>query len=80
LKKLHENTLDEGIKVISYGEEYSDLPEGFERLASEITTRGGTGTGATGCPGWPAAYGHHLRASLGDPAIHSAVLGHHCGL
>lgn len=36
-KKLRENMLDKGIKVISYGEEYSDLPEYFERLANEIS-------------------------------------------
>lgn len=37
-KKLRENMLDKGIKVISYGEEYSDLPEYFERLANEISS------------------------------------------
>ncbi|KAM9299096.1 protein FAM118B [Gastrophryne carolinensis] len=42
-KKLRENMLDKGIKVISYGTEYSDLPEYFERLASEISNRGRTG-------------------------------------
>ncbi|XP_070808685.1 protein FAM118B isoform X3 [Pituophis catenifer annectens] len=36
-KKLRENMLDKGIKVISYGEEYSDLPEYFERLTNEIS-------------------------------------------
>ncbi|XP_044137724.1 protein FAM118B isoform X3 [Bufo gargarizans] len=42
-KKLRENMLDKGIKVISYGTEYYDLPEYFERLANEISTRGRTG-------------------------------------
>lgn len=44
-KKLRENMLDKGIKVISYGDEYADLPEYFERLTSEIAMRGHTGTG-----------------------------------
>ncbi|XP_030077830.1 protein FAM118B isoform X2 [Microcaecilia unicolor] len=43
-KKLRENMLDKGIKVISYGSEYSDLPEYFERLANEISAYGRTGT------------------------------------
>ncbi|XP_045441411.1 protein FAM118B isoform X5 [Pipistrellus kuhlii] len=38
--KLRENMLDKGIKVISYGNEYSDLPEYFKRLTCEISTRG----------------------------------------
>ncbi|XP_068274233.1 protein FAM118B-like [Nyctibius grandis] len=42
-KKLRGNTQDKGIKVVSYGDEYADLPEYFERLASEISTRGQTG-------------------------------------
>nr|XP_025953070.1 protein FAM118B isoform X3 [Dromaius novaehollandiae] len=42
-KKLRENMLDKGIKVISYGDEYTDLPEYFERLASEVATRGQAG-------------------------------------
>lgn len=42
-KKLRENMLDKGIKVISYGTEYTDLPEYFERLAAEISTKGRTG-------------------------------------
>ncbi|KAK4809392.1 hypothetical protein QYF61_009647 [Mycteria americana] len=42
-KKLRENMLDKGIKVISYGDEYTDLPEYFERLTSEIAMRGRTG-------------------------------------
>ncbi|KAM8927617.1 protein FAM118B [Pelodytes ibericus] len=42
-KKLRENMLDKGIKVISYGTEYSDLPEYFERLANEISTKGRIG-------------------------------------
>lgn len=44
-KKLRENMLDKGIKVISYGDDYADLPEYFERLTSEIAMRGRTGTG-----------------------------------
>lgn len=55
-KKLRENMLDKGIKVISYGDEYADLPEYFERLASEIALRGRTGTG----PGLP---GGHLAGT-----------------
>uniref|UniRef100_H3BE70 Protein FAM118B n=1 Tax=Latimeria chalumnae TaxID=7897 RepID=H3BE70_LATCH len=39
-KKLRENMLDKGIKVISYGENYSDMPPYFERLANEICKRG----------------------------------------
>ncbi|XP_059723325.1 protein FAM118B isoform X6 [Haemorhous mexicanus] len=42
-KKLRENMLDKGIKVISYGDDYADLPEYFERLTSEIAMRGRTG-------------------------------------
>lgn len=38
-KKLRDNMLDKGIKVISYGDEYGDLPEYFERLANEICNR-----------------------------------------
>lgn len=60
-KKLRENMLDKGIKVISYGDEYADLPEYFERLTSEIAMRGRTGTGATGCAGRLSAYTRHLR-------------------
>ncbi|XP_032820408.1 protein FAM118B isoform X1 [Petromyzon marinus] len=39
-KKLRENMLDKGIKVISYGDEYEHLPEYFQRLATEICQRG----------------------------------------
>uniref|UniRef100_A0A8C9P9M9 Protein FAM118B n=1 Tax=Spermophilus dauricus TaxID=99837 RepID=A0A8C9P9M9_SPEDA len=42
-KKLRENMLDKGIKVISYGNDYADLPEYFKRLTSEIATRGRSG-------------------------------------
>ncbi|KAJ8412567.1 hypothetical protein AAFF_G00129030 [Aldrovandia affinis] len=35
-KKLRDNMLDKGIKVISYGNEYADLLEYFDRLANEI--------------------------------------------
>lgn len=42
-KKLRENMLDKGIKVISYGNEYADLPEYFRRLTCEISTRGRSG-------------------------------------
>ncbi|XP_070256288.1 protein FAM118B isoform X1 [Myotis yumanensis] len=38
--KLRENMLDKGIKVISYGNDYADLPEYFKRLTCEISTRG----------------------------------------
>ncbi|XP_077578898.1 protein FAM118B isoform X4 [Stigmatopora nigra] len=38
-KKLRDNMLDKGIKVISYGDDYADLPEYLERLASEICFR-----------------------------------------
>ncbi|XP_007894173.1 protein FAM118B isoform X2 [Callorhinchus milii] len=48
-KKLRENMLDKGIKVISYGDEYYHLPEYFERLASEICTRGRHGIVNDGC-------------------------------
>ncbi|XP_073459354.1 protein FAM118B isoform X1 [Aquarana catesbeiana] len=43
-KKMRENMLDKGIKVISYGTEYSDLPEYFERLANEISNKDRTGS------------------------------------
>ncbi|XP_004862648.1 protein FAM118B isoform X2 [Heterocephalus glaber] len=42
-KKLRENMLDKGIKVISYGNDYADLPEYFKRLTCEISTRGKLG-------------------------------------
>ncbi|KAG8523111.1 Protein FAM118B [Galemys pyrenaicus] len=42
-KKLRENMLDKGIKVISYGNEYADLPEYFKQLTCEISTRGRSG-------------------------------------
>lgn len=79
-KKLRENMLDKGIKVISYGDEYADLPEYFERLTSEIAMRGRTGTGVTGSAGWPSGYSHHLRTELGHPVTRSAVLDCHRGL
>uniref|UniRef100_A0A3B1J8L7 Protein FAM118B n=1 Tax=Astyanax mexicanus TaxID=7994 RepID=A0A3B1J8L7_ASTMX len=44
-KKLRDNMLDKGIKVISYGNEYADLPEYFERLANEICNRDTNGCG-----------------------------------
>lgn len=53
-KKLRDNMLDKGIKVISYGDEYGDLPEYFERLANEICNRdvstNGWGKELTGLP------------------------------
>lgn len=52
-KKLRENMLDKGIKVISYGDEYTDLPEYFGRLASEIATRGRAGMGCVHLAGGP---------------------------
>ncbi|XP_048418052.1 protein FAM118B isoform X1 [Stegostoma tigrinum] len=39
-KKLRENMLDKGIKVISYGEDYFDLPEYLERLTNTICSPG----------------------------------------
>lgn len=42
-KKLRENMLDKGIKVISYGDEYVDLPEYLDRLANVICPRGNQG-------------------------------------
>lgn len=47
-KKLRENMLDKGIKVISYGDDYADLPQYFERLAGEIAPRGPAGTEGPG--------------------------------
>ncbi|XP_067909913.1 protein FAM118B isoform X3 [Heterodontus francisci] len=35
-KKLRENMLDKGIKVISYGDDYHNLPEYLERLTNAI--------------------------------------------
>ncbi|XP_010765467.1 protein FAM118B [Notothenia coriiceps] len=49
-KKLRDNMLDKGIKVISYGDEYADLPEYFERLANEICSRDVTTNGWAGSP------------------------------
>ncbi|XP_055516849.1 protein FAM118B isoform X3 [Leucoraja erinacea] len=46
-KKLRENMLDKGIKVISYGDEYVDLPEYLDRLANVICPRGNQVRGAT---------------------------------
>uniref|UniRef100_A0A8C0XMD0 Protein FAM118B n=1 Tax=Castor canadensis TaxID=51338 RepID=A0A8C0XMD0_CASCN len=42
-KKLRENMLDKGIKVISYGNDYANLPEYFKRLTSKSSTRGRSG-------------------------------------
>jgi hypothetical protein len=42
-KKLRENMLDKGIKVISYGNDYANLPEYFKRLTSKKSTRGRSG-------------------------------------
>ncbi|NXP81784.1 F118B protein, partial [Ramphastos sulfuratus] len=42
-QKLRENMLDKGIKVISYGDAYTDLPEYLQRLAGEIALRGQAG-------------------------------------
>ncbi|KAJ8266640.1 hypothetical protein GJAV_G00132910 [Gymnothorax javanicus] len=38
-KKLRDNMLDKGIKVISYGDDYSCLPEYLQRLTDEICHR-----------------------------------------
>nr|KAF6282207.1 family with sequence similarity 118 member B [Myotis myotis] len=58
--KLRENMLDKGIKVISYGNEYADLPEYFKRLTCEISTRGRSGVMREG----------HLN---GSSAAHSEI-------
>ncbi|XP_064029461.1 protein FAM118B isoform X4 [Pogoniulus pusillus] len=42
-RKLREDMLDKGIKVISYGDAYADLPEYLQRLAREIALRGQAG-------------------------------------
>ncbi|GCB64129.1 hypothetical protein scyTo_0004547 [Scyliorhinus torazame] len=42
-KKLRENMLDKGIKVISYGDDYYDLPEYLERLTNTICSLGRQG-------------------------------------
>lgn len=57
-KKLRENMLDKGIKVISYGNDYADLPEYFKRLTCEISTRGRSGMAREGqLNGSSAAHG-----------------------
>lgn len=57
-KKLRENMLDKGIKVISYGNDYADLPEYFKRLTCEISTRGRSGVAREGqLNGSSAAHG-----------------------
>ncbi|XP_067827188.1 protein FAM118B isoform X5 [Heptranchias perlo] len=53
-KKLRENMLDKGIKVISYGDEYYDLPEYLERLTNAICSQGRQVTGAS-------SIGHTLK-------------------
>lgn len=58
-KKLRDNMLDKGIKVISYGSEYTDLPDYFERLANEICNHA-----ATDSNGWGEGLGLCLRCSL----------------
>ncbi|KAM9269302.1 LOW QUALITY PROTEIN: protein FAM118B [Morus bassanus] len=64
-KKLHENMLDKGIEVISYGDEYADLPEYFGRLTSEITMQGRTGV--------PKDGQQQLNSSA---AAHTDIKGH----
>lgn len=56
-KKLRDNMLDKGIKVISYGDEYADLPEYFERLANEICNR----DVSTTCWGSPTQTGEEAQ-------------------
>ncbi|NWI28243.1 F118B protein, partial [Sula dactylatra] len=63
-KKLHENMLDKGIKVISYGDEYADLPEYFERLTSEIAMQGRTGVPKDG------------QQPKSSAAAHTEIKGH----
>jgi len=65
-KKLRDNMLDKGIKVISYGDEYADLPEYFERLANEICSRDGSAAAAPYGPLW-----RHPRA-FSFPRVHVA--------
>ena len=47
-KKLRENMLDKGIKVISYGNDYADLPENFKGLTCETSTSGRSGIARKG--------------------------------
>lgn len=61
--KLRENMLDKGIKVISYGNEYSDLPEYFKRLTCEISTKGRAGKMHFGT-------GEDLRAAALQPHVY----------
>ncbi|KAF2984982.1 hypothetical protein EK904_013281, partial [Melospiza melodia maxima] len=62
-KKLRENMLDKGIKVISYGDDYADLPEYFERLTSEIAMRGRAGVPKEGQQLNGSAAAHAERTS-----------------
>ncbi|XP_063061015.1 protein FAM118B isoform X2 [Engraulis encrasicolus] len=69
-KKLRDNMLDKGIKVISYGSEYADLPDYFQRLATEICNHpdsccggggggmdgGGSGSVSGSSNGWGSPY------------------------
>ncbi|KAL2096515.1 hypothetical protein ACEWY4_008663 [Coilia grayii] len=48
-KKLRDNMLDKGIKVISYGSDYADLPDYFERLANEICNQASESNGWSEC-------------------------------
>ncbi|CDQ62657.1 unnamed protein product [Oncorhynchus mykiss] len=67
-KKLRDNMLDKGIKVISYGNEYSDLPEYFERLANEICNRDAVtnGWGSPSQEEQETQNGFHSQKSLQD--------------
>ncbi|KAG5844580.1 hypothetical protein ANANG_G00164020 [Anguilla anguilla] len=47
-KKLRDNMLDKGIKVISYGDEYTHLPQYLQRLANEICCQEAGGVNGSG--------------------------------
>lgn len=82
-KKLRDNMLDKGIKVISYGDEYADLPEYFERLANEICNRdvstnswGKTAQapGSHCCVCWPCSVAPKSLAKAPVSCSHTALL------
>uniref|UniRef100_A0A6I8NM94 Protein FAM118B n=1 Tax=Ornithorhynchus anatinus TaxID=9258 RepID=A0A6I8NM94_ORNAN len=74
-KKLRENMLDKGIKVISYGNQYADLPEYFQRLAGEIAARGRAGVAREGQLNGSATA--HDQGREGDHVGTLAALGVH---
>ncbi|XP_033970751.1 protein FAM118B isoform X1 [Trematomus bernacchii] len=73
-KKLRDNMLDKGIKVISYGDEYADLPEYFERLANEICSRDVV---TNGWAGSPALNGEEQQNGF-NGTQKSLLQDHHC--